>query len=601
MDTSNTHHRHSSKRDKYSRTHTNKPAHSRSRSRSRSLSKEKESKLINSHNICKYPPSDNSELRQILLEYFSSKLFDYPIDTQSLLREIQNQYKTIDGSQEAIASLSMDNILIEMEELRAIRMKKYSLGLRMADFIMGINMDKIMQLSREYYKDRPSKMPDYKSINEQASKDNPNQKLVLNQKEMSKKAEKEKFFKLINEPTAIRKIFLRKYEEMSQQINSSEKEAVEAFRSKVVNRIVFCENGTREKCFKTRELSSLGGPIKACDKVHFKKIIMPHTDENLGNCSYLDTCRHMEYCKFVHYKIDEIDEMGNASIHLNISKNKMTSNSLQIGTFGDVPSPQWINCDLRHFDFTILGKVGVVMLDPPWDIHMNLPYGTLKDKEMKNLRVDLLQDDGLIFLWVTGRAMELGRECLEIWGYRRVEEIVWIKTNQLQRIIRTGRTGHWLNHSKEHCLVGIKGNPKINKCIDCDIIVSEVRETSRKPDEVYTLIERMYPNSKRVELFARPHNRRQSWISLGNQLPGIYLEDQEILNNFKLKYPHIDLSEEKMKVLKNEEEKDQEKFLENIYFNHITRNRQNNQLAGAGAPNNNPSTTNNLEQPAKQN
>lgn len=73
---------------------------------------------------------------------------------------------------------------------------------------------------------------------------------------------------------------------------------------------------------------------------------------------------------------------------------------------------------------------------------------------------------------------------LELWGYKRCEEIIWVKTNQLQRIIRTGRTGHWLNHSKEHCLVGIKGNPEINRNIDTDVIVAEVRETSRKPDEV---------------------------------------------------------------------------------------------------------------------
>jgi mRNA (2'-O-methyladenosine-N6-)-methyltransferase len=53
------------------------------------------------------------------------------------------------------------------------------------------------------------------------------------------------------------------------------------------------------------------------------------------------------------------------------------------------------------------------------------------------------------------RAMELGRECLKLWGYERVDEIIWVKTNQLQRIIRTGRTGHWLNHGKEHCLVSI--------------------------------------------------------------------------------------------------------------------------------------------------
>lgn len=116
------------------------------------------------------------------------------------------------------------------------------------------------------------------------------------------------------------------------------------------------------------------------------------------------------------------------------------------------------------------------MADPPWDIHMELPYGTLSDDEMRQLSIPILQDEGLIFLWVTGRAMELGREvwynilihccdstfthlivyflqCLQLWGYERVDEIIWVKTNQLQRIIRTGRTGHWLNHGKEHCLV----------------------------------------------------------------------------------------------------------------------------------------------------
>ncbi len=62
-----------------------------------------------------------------------------------------------------------------------------------------------------------------------------------------------------------------------------------------------------------------------------------------------------------------------------------------------------------------------------------------------------------------GRAMELGRECLKIWGYNRVDELIWIKTNQLNRLIRTGRTGHWINHSKEHCLIGVKGKPQLNK------------------------------------------------------------------------------------------------------------------------------------------
>lgn len=106
---------------------------------------------------------------------------------------------------------------------------------------------------------------------------------------------------------------------------------------------------------------------------------------------------------------------------------------------------------------------------------------------------------GLIFLWVTGRAMELGRECLKLWGYERVDEIIWVKTNQLQRIIRTGRTGHWINHGKEHCLVGLKGKDlKLNRGLDCDVIVAEVRATSHKPDEIYGIIERLSPGSRYV-------------------------------------------------------------------------------------------------------
>ena len=136
---------------------------------------------------------------------------------------------------------------------------------------------------------------------------------------------------------------------------------------------------------------------------------------------------------------------------------------------------------------------------------MTLPYETLSDsqmiQEMKGIE-KIQGPGGLIFLWVTGRAIELGIECLDQWGYTLVEEIVWIKVNQLNRLIRTGMTGHWLNHTKEHCLVGLKGKGPHGELpvdfekdfrlkADLDIIVSEVRETSRKPDELYHLIDRL--------------------------------------------------------------------------------------------------------------
>ena len=56
----------------------------------------------------------------------------------------------------------------------------------------------------------------------------------------------------------------------------------------------------------------------------------------------------------------------------------------------------------------------------------------MTDDEMRAMPIPMLQDEGLLFLWVTGRAMEIGRECLRVWGYTRVDEVVWVKTNQVR-------------------------------------------------------------------------------------------------------------------------------------------------------------------------
>lgn len=299
----------------------------------------------------------------------------------------------------------------------------------------------------------------------------------------------------------------------------------------------YCSALTKEDC---RQKS---GSYIACEKVHFRRIIAPHTDVNLGDCSFLDTCRHMKTCKYVHYELDptpDVSPMMMGSGALPPPKPLKTKRAEYCSEV-ELGESQWINCDIRNFRMDILGQFGVIMADPPWDIHMELPYGTMADDEMRTLNVPALQTDGLIFLWVTGRAMELGRECLELWGYKRVEEIIWVKTNQLQRIIRTGRTGHWLNHSKEHCLVGIKGNPEVNRNIDTDVIVAEVRETSRKPDEMYALLERISPRTRKLELFARMHNTHAGWLSLGNQLNGVRLVDEGLRARFKAAYSDVEI------------------------------------------------------------
>ncbi|KAF9247026.1 MT-A70-domain-containing protein [Melanogaster broomeanus] len=343
-----------------------------------------------------------------------------------------------------------------------------------------------------------------------------------------------------------------------------------------------CSYITKEDCAKARRASGTSfshstSPI--CDRVHFRPLIRPHTDTSLGHCSYLNTCyseptyaqspsipsfssgsasrvslpsglgaggrgKEKAPCRYLHFEVDWDERDDKVRVRKPFK--------LEIGMGPDgkdmhVLPPQWINCDLRRFDYSILGKFHVIMADPPWDIHMSLPYGTMTDDEMRAMPIPALQDEGLLFLWVTGRAMEVGRECLRVWGYTRVDEVVWVKTNQLQRVIRTGRTGHWLNHTKEHMLVGVKthvdeaGNLKfpswVNRGLDTDVIVSEVRETSRKPDEAYGLIERMCPGGRKVEIFGRKHNTRPGWLTLGNQLGPDQIYEDDLAARIKARYP----------------------------------------------------------------
>jgi len=304
----------------------------------------------------------------------------------------------------------------------------------------------------------------------------------------------------------------------------------------------FCTHSTKAECVRAT------GKRDPCSKLHFAKIIQPHTDESLGDCSFLNTCFHMDTCKYIHYQVDP-DDIRKSSEETGCGGNNGGAVPAEHVHLPAVPEtriiegtkltpPQWVQCDLRNFKLPVLGKFTVVMADPPWDIHMELPYGTMSDEEMRRLPLPTLQDEGLIFLWVTGRAMELGRECLKLWGYERVDEIIWVKTNQLQRIIRTGRTGHWLNHGKEHCLVGMKGNcPKLNRGLDCDVIVAEVRATSHKPDEIYGIIERLSPGTRKIELFGRPHNVQPNWVTLGNQLDGVLIHDKDMLDRWNAAYP----------------------------------------------------------------
>jgi mRNA (2'-O-methyladenosine-N6-)-methyltransferase len=78
----------------------------------------------------------------------------------------------------------------------------------------------------------------------------------------------------------------------------------------------------------------------------------------------------------------------------------------------------------------------------------------------------------------------------------------------------------------------------MNRGLDSDVIVAEVRATSRKPDEIYGMIERLSPRTRKVELFGRPHNVQPNWITLGNQLDGVRLIEPDVVRRFRQRYPN---------------------------------------------------------------
>ena len=62
----------------------------------------------------------------------------------------------------------------------------------------------------------------------------------------------------------------------------------------------FCTYGTKDECRRVWISESEGCAEKwTCHRLHFRKIIQSHTDESLGDCSFLNTCFHMETCKYV--------------------------------------------------------------------------------------------------------------------------------------------------------------------------------------------------------------------------------------------------------------------------------------------------------------
>lgn len=165
----------------------------------------------------------------------------------------------------------------------------------------------------------------------------------------------------------------------------------------------------------------------------------------------------------------------------------------------------------------------MILADCPWDFQNYSDLGTAKGADphykvqpldwIKSLPVSqLARPDCLLLLWSTGCMMPQCLEVMKAWNFTFKSEIVWRKTTKNGKN-RMG-TGYRVRTMHEPILVGTIGNPK-HKAFP-SVFDGLAREHSRKPDELFTLIDKCAPGLQpRAELFSRQH--RPFWDSFGNE------------------------------------------------------------------------------------
>ena len=119
-------------------------------------------------------------------------------------------------------------------------------------------------------------------------------------------------------------------------------------------------------------------------------------------------------------------------------------------------------------------------MDPPWILSKGnalrgvcTNYDTLNDDHIINcIPFDRLQENGFLFIWVINAKYRFALQLFKKFGYHLVDELVWAKQTVNGKIAKGH--GYYLQHAKETCLIGYKGDlgAKLKRGVDCDVIFS---------------------------------------------------------------------------------------------------------------------------------
>ena len=168
-----------------------------------------------------------------------------------------------------------------------------------------------------------------------------------------------------------------------------------------------------------------------------------------------------------------------------------------------------------------IGKFPVIYADPPWRYeHVETEsraienhYPTMQLDDICNMDISEISTvDSVLFMWATSPKLEEALRVINAWGFSYVTCAVWDKE-------KIGM-GYYFRQQHELLLVAKKGNiPVPIPAARVKSVLSYKRgEHSSKPEEFYSIIEDMYPEYKKLELFCR--TPRDGWSVWGNQSNG---------------------------------------------------------------------------------
>jgi len=169
-----------------------------------------------------------------------------------------------------------------------------------------------------------------------------------------------------------------------------------------------------------------------------------------------------------------------------------------------------------------LGKFAVLYADPPWQYEyppmggsnrsIENHYPTMTIEEICALPVaEIAHENSVLFMWATSPKLYECMKVLDAWGFQYRTDMVWVKD-------KIGM-GYHARERHEALLIAKRGElPPPPPEARPDSVQEQPRlEHSAKPEVFYDIIDRMYPEIRKIELFSRAPAARVLWTVWGNQ------------------------------------------------------------------------------------